>query len=244
MIKKTILAAISMFFFCFLIKKNYLQKNHIQNFQKAKIIAIKIHNKAPGTFYCGCKIIWHGKKGIPDLSSCGYKIRKNKNRAMRIEWEHVVPAWEFGHEQQCWKQGGRKKCIKNKLYQKIEFDLHNLQPAIGEINGDRSNFRYNELNQNQKQYGKCEMKIDFKNKIAEPPDRTKGKIARTYFYMIEKYKIKISEKEKKLFKIWDINFPVNQWECKRDDLIFKTQGNHNNYIYKKCQNLHLKTNRK
>ncbi|AYN24666.1 endonuclease [Buchnera aphidicola] len=228
-------------FFLFLTKKNNFKKNHIQNFQQAKVLAIKIHKNAPGSFYCGCKIIWNGKKGTPDLSSCGYNIRKNKNRATRIEWEHVVPAWEFGHEKKCWKNGGRKQCIKNKLYQKIEFDLHNLQPAIGEINGDRSNFKYSQLDSNIKKYGKCTMKIDFKKKLAEPPDRAKGKIARTYFYMSKKYKIKLSKIERNLFKIWDINFPVTKWECERENLIFQIQGSHNNYIYKKCKISYLKT---
>lgn len=221
-------------------KKSNLKKNNIRNFQQAKIIAIKIHQNVPGSLYCGCKIVWHGKKGIPDLSSCGYKIRKNKNRAMRIEWEHVVPAWEFGHNKTCWKKGGRKKCINDKLYQKIEFDLHNLQPAIGEINADRSNFKFNELNTNIKKYGNCDMKIDFKKKEAEPPERAKGKIARTYFYMSKTYKITLSKKEKNLFKIWDIKFPVTKWECKRENLIFQIQGNHNDYIYKKCNVSYIK----
>jgi deoxyribonuclease-1 len=216
-------------------KKNSFKKKYIQNFQQVKKIAIKIHKNAPGSFYCGCKIIWSGKKGIPDLSTCGYKIRKNKNRATRIEWEHVVPAWEFGHDKKCWKNGGRKTCIKNKLYQKIEFDLHNLQPAIGEINGDRSNFRYGQLNNYTKKYGKCNIKIDFQKRIVEPPKRARGTIARTYFYMSKRYKIKLSKIERNLFKTWDISFPVTKWECERENLIFQKQGNHNNYIYKKCK---------
>ncbi|WP_261979517.1 endonuclease [Buchnera aphidicola] len=216
------------------IKKNNIKKNNIKNFQQAKILAIKIHKNAPGTFYCGCKIIWHNKKGIPNLSSCGYKIRKNKNRATRIEWEHVMPAWQFGHQKKCWKKGGRKKCIKDRNYRNIESDLHNLQPSIGEVNADRSNFIYGELNSDIKQYGKCNIKIDFKKKIVEPPKISRGPIARTYLYMSEIYNIKLSKQEKILFKKWNINFPVTKWECKRESLIFKIQGNHNNYIYKKC----------
>ncbi|QCI18373.1 deoxyribonuclease I [Buchnera aphidicola (Aphis nasturtii)] len=217
-----------------IIKKNDIKKNNIKNFYQAKILAIKIHKNAPGTFYCGCKIIWNNKKGIPNLSSCGYKIRKNKNRAMRIEWEHVVPAWKFGHQKKCWKKGGRKKCIKDRNYQNIEFDLHNLQPSIGEINADRSNFMYSEFSSDIKQYGKCSVKIDFKKKLVEPPKKARGAIARTYFYMSEIYNIKLSAKEKKLFIKWNNTFPVTKWECIRENLIFKVQGNHNNYVYKKC----------
>ncbi|WP_261979450.1 endonuclease [Buchnera aphidicola] len=232
-----------MIFFLSSNKKTNFKKNNIKNFYQAKIEAIKIHKYAPNSFYCGCKIIWKEKKGIPDLLSCGYKVRKNKNRATRIEWEHVVPAWQFGNKKTCWKKGGRKKCKNNKEYKFFESDLHNLQPSIGEINADRSNFMYGLLNHHYdlKQYGKCKMRIDFKKKIAEPPEQARGSIARTYFYMHKKYKFYLSKAQKKLFKIWNKNYPVTEWECKRDQLIFNVQGNHNQYVYTMCEKykLHL-----
>ncbi|KAF0693229.1 Endonuclease-1, partial [Aphis craccivora] len=126
-------------------------------------------------------------------------------------------------QKKCWKKGGRKKCMKNRNYQNFEFDLHNLQPSIGEINGDRSNFMYSELNSNVKQYGKCSMKIDFKKKLVEPPKIARGAIARTYFYMNTIYNLKLSIREKKLFNKWNLSFPVTKWECIREHLIFKIQ---------------------
>lgn len=60
------------------------------SFSHAKNEAVKIYRDHPVSFYCGCEIRWQGKKGIPDLESCGYQVRKNENRASRIEWEHVV----------------------------------------------------------------------------------------------------------------------------------------------------------
>lgn len=81
----------------------------INSFSQAKAAAVKVHADAPGTFYCGCKINWQGKKGVVDLQSCGYQVRKNENRASRVEWEHVVPAWQFGHQRQCWQDGGHEK---------------------------------------------------------------------------------------------------------------------------------------
>ncbi len=105
-----------------------LDDYHQNNFQRAKTFAVAINADTPGSFYCGCKINWQGKKGVPDLNSCGYQARKNANRAARIEWEHVMPAWEFGHQHQCWQNGGRKNCSKDADYRRIESDLHNLQP--------------------------------------------------------------------------------------------------------------------
>ena len=44
----------------------------INSFSQAKAAAVKVHADAPGTFYCGCKINWQGKKGVVDLQSCGW----------------------------------------------------------------------------------------------------------------------------------------------------------------------------
>ena len=133
----------------------------INSFSQAKAAAVKVHADAPGTFYCGCKINWQGKKGVVDLKSCGYQVRKNENRASRVEWEHVVPAWQFGHQRQCWQDGGRKNCAKDPVYRKMESDMHNLQPSVGEVNGDRGNFMYSQWNGGEGQYGQCAMKVDF-----------------------------------------------------------------------------------
>ncbi len=104
------------------------------SFSAAKREAVKIYADHPTSFYCGCDIKWQGKKGIPDLASCGYQVRKQEKRASRIEWEHVVPAWQFGHQRQCWQNGGRKNCTRNdNVFKSMEADLHNLTPAIGEV---------------------------------------------------------------------------------------------------------------
>ncbi|MEE3651893.1 MULTISPECIES: deoxyribonuclease I [unclassified Brenneria] len=208
---------------------------NINNFTQAKAAAAVVNQGAPGSFYCGCEIKWQGKKGIPDLASCGYQVRKNELRANRIEWEHVVPAWQFGHQRQCWQNGGRKNCSKDPVYREMEIDLHNLQPAIGEVNGDRGNFMYSQWNSPATQYGQCEMKIDFKNKLAEPPARARGAIARTYFYMRDRYQLRLSSQQTRLFEAWNKQFPVTQWECTRDRRIAAKQGNHNPYVQQACQ---------
>lgn len=211
-----------------------LNNYHQNNFQQAKAYAAEINDDAPGSFYCGCKITWHGKKGEPDLNSCGYQPRKNAHRAARIEWEHVMPAWEFGHQRQCWQNGGRKNCSKDADYRRIETDLHNLQPAIGEVNGDRGNYAYSQWNGTDKQYGQCSMQIDFKNRQAQPPERARGAIARTYFYMRDQYHLRLSRQQTQLFTAWNKRYPVSKWECERDQRIARVQGNHNPYVLEAC----------
>ncbi len=219
----------------FLLASNVSAAQKINNFNQAKAAAVKINRDGPGSFYCGCSISWQGKKGTPDLASCGYTVRKSELRANRIEWEHVMPAWEFGHQRQCWQQGGRKACAKDAGYRKIETDLHNLQPAIGEVNGDRGNYQFTQWRGGEGQYGQCPMKVDFKNKQVEPPAPARGAIARTYFYMRDQYQLRLSRQQTQLFEVWDRQYPVTGWECKRNLRIAAVQGNANPYISKACQ---------
>nr|VVV05042.1 Extracellular deoxyribonuclease [Aliivibrio wodanis] len=207
------------------------------SFSKAKKLAVKIYLDHPTSFYCGCDITWKDKKkGIPDLESCGYEVRKQEKRASRIEWEHVVPAWQFGHQRQCWQDGGRKNCTKNdKNFKMMEADLHNLVPAIGEVNGDRSNFRFSQWNGSKgANYGQCAFKVDFKGRVAEPPAQSRGAIARTYMYMNKEYRFNLSKAQRQLMEAWDKQYPVSAWECERDQRIAKIQGNHNQFVFKAC----------
>lgn len=221
-------------FMLFFAKINLASASTLNSFAQAKTASVRIHADAPGSFYCGCTITWQGKKGVPDLASCGYKVRKNENRATRIEWEHVVPAWTFGHQLQCWQNGGRKACNKDARFRKIEADLHNIQPAIGEINGDRNNFMFTQWNGGEGQYGRCAMKVDFKGKRAEPPAPARGAIARTWFYMRDTWRLQLSRQQTRLFEVWHQRYPVTPWECERDMRIARIQGNHNPYVQQAC----------
>lgn len=93
----------------------------------------------------------------------------------------------------------------------MESDMHNLQPAVGEVNGDRGNFMYSQWNGGEGQYGQCTMKVDFKDKIAEPPARARGAIARTYFYMRDRYQLNLSRQQTQLFTAWNKQYPVTAW---------------------------------
>lgn len=180
------------------------------NFSSAKKYLIKSLPENAKSLYCGCDIKRQGKKLVPDPSVCGYIPRneitrsgKENARAKRIEWEHIVPAWEFGHQLQCWQNGGRKNCRKvSEKFRKMEADIHNLAPAIGEINADRSNFRYGMVATSSANYGACPVKIDFKQRVFEPPLYARKRIADTYFYMQKTYDLKISDKQRTLFESW------------------------------------------
>lgn len=208
------------------------------SFSKSKyILGTQIYKDYRIAFYSGCRFRQYQKKLVPVKSSCTYKPRKNVNRGSRIEWEHVVPAWQFGHQLQCWQDGGRAHCRStNRTFRQMEADLHNLVLAIGEINGDRSNYRFQMIVGEARLYGKdINMEIDFKQRRAEPPENVFGDIARIYFYMREKYGFQLSSTQDKLLRSWNNTDPVDQWEEKRNQLMTQVQGNHNPFVthYKK-----------
>tara|TARA_R110001592_G_scaffold363341_1_gene684402 strand:+ start:16629 stop:17288 length:660 start_codon:yes stop_codon:yes gene_type:complete len=191
-----------------------------QSFSQAKKIATKIYTDHQTTFYCGCSYSLQGKKLTPDLDSCGYTPRKEPIRASRVEWEHVVPAWVFGHQLQCWQNGGRNNCRKtSEKFRQMEADLMNLVPVIGEINGNRSNFSFAMLEGEPRVYGACDFEVDFKARKVEPTPEVRGDIARIYWYMRDTYGLKISDKQKKLFEVWSKLDPVDEWETERTNRI-------------------------
>ncbi|GGK70725.1 endonuclease [Amphritea balenae] len=200
------------------------------SFSKSKRILAELYQPNQVSFYCGCEYQAQGKKLVPQWQDCGYSPRKNANRAARIEWEHVVPAWAFGHQRQCWQEGGRKACHKDKVFRSMEADLHNLVPAIGEVNGDRSNYSFAQLEGEPRVYGRCDMEVNFKARKVEPPAARRGDIARTYFYMRDQYGLNISNKQVQLFNAWHKQDPVDSWELERNRLIEAVQGNANPYV--------------
>ena len=171
-----------------------------------------------GELYCGCKWEWMGKSGGRiDPASCGYETRKQQTRAERIEWEHIVPAWVFGHQRQCWQNGGRKNCVADDpVFRAMEADLFNLYPSVGEVNGDRSNFQYGMAAGVPQQYGACTTRIDFSGEAAEPRDEVKGLVARSTFYMYDRYGLSMSRQQQQLLMAWNRQYPVSagerQWE--------------------------------
>jgi deoxyribonuclease-1 len=196
----------------------------IRNFSQAKKLAAEVYLDHKETFYCGCG---YDEKKRVDASACGYEPRKNKHRGERIEWEHVVPAHALGHTRQCWREPictngkgksykGRRCCEKvDPQFRAMVSDLHNLVPAVGEINGDRSNFSFTQLQGEPRYYGSCDFEVDHKARKAEPMAAVRGDIARIYFYMQKSYQLPISDKQQRLFDAWNRADPIDEWEQQR-----------------------------
>lgn len=211
--------------------------NPPSTFAEAKVVAkqqvyMDQDKSAMGELYCGCQWTWVGKSGGRiDAASCGYQTRKQQNRAERTEWEHIVPAHTFGNQRQCWKNGGREHCVdSDPVFRAMEADLFNLYPAVGEVNGDRSNFNYGMVSGNQGEYGQCTTKVDFAQRAAEPRDEVKGLVARTTFYMFDRYRLNMSRQQQQLLMAWDRQHPVSAWEKERDRRISAIMGHANPFV--------------
>ena len=189
------------------------------------------------TFYCDC--LWSSDKdndgsGRPELSECGYKAPKSySSRASRIEWEHVVPASLLpANKLQCWREGGREKCERESPEARtMIYDLHNLVPAIGQVNALRSNDLYMDIDDraiSTVHFGQCQAK-DSPNGF-EPPDYRKGDVARIWFYMEDRYALQIPSDTRRTLIEWHRADPVSQEEIDRNQLIFITQGNVNPFV--------------
>lgn len=208
------------------------------NFNQAKVLLKErvYHDQnvsgALGTLYCGCDWRWTGRSGgVVDHASCGYEVRAQANRANRIEWEHVMPASHFGQQRQCWQAGGRSNCTANdSFFSLMEADMHNLSPAIGEVNADRSNYRFGVAGSGSVTYGQCSSKTNFKGRVFEPRDEAKGFVARVNFYMHDRYNLRMSEQQQRLFLAWDKAYPVSAWELERNRRIAAVTGNANPFV--------------
>jgi len=95
------------------------------------------------------------KKNV-DSNFSGYSPERDNNSTHRIEWEHAVPAEAFGQIFKEWRDGDsacaddrgksfkERKCAekKNLEYRRMQADMYNLYPAVGVVNGTRSNYSY------------------------------------------------------------------------------------------------------
>lgn len=197
----------------------------VQSFSKAKkLLEKQVYNNQRNTLYCGA--IFDDKKKVTPPK--GFTTTKYVKRAKKIEWEHVVPAENFGRTFNEWRNGNKqcvnskgkafkgRKCAEklNAEYRYMQADMFNLYPAIGAVNALRSNYNFTMLPAVKSDFGSCSMKID--SRKAEPPKAARGQIARTYLYMDDAYKrYSMSKSQRQLMGAWDKMYPVDARECAR-----------------------------
>lgn len=106
----------------------------------------------------------------------------------------------------------------------MHVDLHNLTPSVGELNADRSNYRFSLLPGEPPRHGLCPSRVSFNDRQFEPRDLAEGFVARVYFYMHDRYKLPISRQQERLLMTWDRQYPISSSELKR------IQGTSNEFV--------------
>lgn len=215
------------------------------SFSKAKKLMMnKVYYDHRETLYCGAAFDEKKHISLP----AGFHTEKHKKRVKSVEWEHVVPAENFGRTFSEWRDGhpdcvdskgrafkGRNCASKvNKEYRYMQSDLYNLYPAIGAVNAMRSNYNFTMLPDFPSKFGACQFKVEARN--VEPPKESRGQIARTYLYMEQRYqRYKMARSQRKLMIAWSKQYPVSEWECLRAERIFSIQGNVNLFVKHACK---------
>ena len=218
-----------------------------QSFNKAK--KVMEHSVIPGyrvTLYCQASFDEDKNVKLP----VGFKTSVHQKRVSRVECEHVLPAENFGRFFTEWREGsprcidnrGRafkgRKCAEkeNVMFRFMQSDMYNLYPSIGAVNAERGNKNFEILPSSiPNTFGSCAMKIS--GNKAEPPQASRGVIARTYKYMAYAYPdyFRMSPSQVRLIDAWDKSYPVQKWECERAKKVQALQDNENPFVSSHCK---------
>lgn len=124
----------------------------------------------------------------------------------------------------------RIQCKRDKKYNGIISDLHNMVPAVKKVYLKRRTTIFGEIDDDaHKAFDEyqCDYKTVFQ--IVDPRNGVKGNVARTMFYMHEEYGLPFVG-HLEMYQRWSDLDPVDQAERDRNDLIEQLQGKRNRYI--------------
>jgi deoxyribonuclease I len=114
-------------------------------------------------------------------------------------------------------------------------DLHHLYPSESRANGVRANFPFYEVD-GEKLNG-CEasrigdsLTTSRPTRGFEPPDESKGNIARAVLYFSVRYQLPLPQSELEVLRRWHELDPVDDKEAARNETIYELQGNRNPFI--------------
>lgn len=232
----------------------------IRSFAEAKRNLVPIYSAHRVDLYCGCPFDIGGARGgaklSVDLAACGYVVVNDGARAARIEWEHAVAAASFGRTFSEWTEGDPQRCVdgKGKRYKgrrcaakspefaRMEGDLHNLFPVVGEVNGLRGDLPMGILDPPDRtpphrkstqavfRFGDCKSSIE--KGVFMPRAEVRGDLARAALYMDEAYPTRrlLDRDHRQLFEKWSADDPPDAWERERNRMIADRQGNANPFI--------------
>lgn len=228
----------------------------IRSFDEAKRALVRIYERHRTDLYCGCAFLPEPGHGLRiDLAGCGYVVARDAGRAGRVEWEHAVAAATFGRTFPEWTEGaercvdrrgkrfkGRRCAGTSPEFARMEGDLHNLFPVVGEVNGLRGDLPMGILDPPARTpahhrptldvftFGACKSTIA--RGVFLPRPEVRGDLARASLYMDRAYPTRniLDEDHRALFQRWSAEDPPDDWEHERNRRIAEVQGNANPFI--------------
>lgn len=206
------------------------------NFDAGKRVVGNVYADNQITFYCGCEAQLRpgrGTSGTINYDNCSYDpVQPDGVRANRIEAEHIVPISMIYNSMPCWREGGRSNCQRvDPFFNEVEANPINLTLAIGELNGIRSNFApTNALANPNHVFERCGVSISSSERKFIPPERSRGFLARVYFYMSAQYGYVLPNDKQLVLLQWHTDHPVTEWELERNQRIFELTGLSNPFV--------------
>ncbi|MFH0265559.1 endonuclease [Vibrio rumoiensis] len=222
------------------------QNTQIDSFSKAKRLLMQnVYNSTEMRKTVYCNAAFDDKKQV--TLPVGFNDALYTSRAKRVEFEHIVPAENFGRAFKEWRDGapvcvsskgkpfkGRKCAEKaNHDYRLMQADGYNLFAAIGSVNAYRSNYNFQMMSGTKSDFGSCDFHVE--DRKAQPPQQARGLIARTYLYFDATYsQFRLSKQQKQLFVAWDKQYPVSRFECQKAKIVESYQHNVNPILAERC----------
>lgn len=186
-------------------------------YKKARVVLFgQIHlEKENGQYFIQdayCLIKYDSRAGVGPG-----KIPNNNT----MNTEHIWPQSKF--------TGGFSKDLQKS-------DLHHLYPTNSQANSMRGNHPFDEVSDGDN-VPNCDASQAGIGRTSsrglhsfEPPDVTKGNVARALMYFSVRYKMKISPSELEVIERWNRLDPVDFAEQQRNEKVYEAQGNRNPFI--------------
>ncbi|PIE45617.1 MAG: hypothetical protein CSA45_01810 [Gammaproteobacteria bacterium] len=157
-----------------------------------------------------------------------FSTDNRRERKKYVNAEHIYPMSWVSRALDC---GSRKACRENSpRFRAIESDLHNIYPALIDVNKARSNYRFGPVAGEKRRFGVCDFEVDERKRIAEPPSAKRGEVARSMLYLSYQYQLPLDKKTQTLMRRWDGIDPPSDEERRREKIIHREQGRENPFI--------------
>lgn len=160
---------------------------------------------------------------------CGFRFEHDKkiNESKYVSIEHIYPTNLMMKQLGC---DSRKQCRDsgNKLFARMEADMHNMYPVWQALVTYRYGLPFGEVQGEEWRFDDCD--IEWQGGVLEPRPLARGNIARSLLYMHTTYGLKLESGSIRMLTGWNREDPPSNQEMDRNDKIESIQGSRNPFI--------------